>query len=213
MRILNFLFTTSLVFALASCYPKGPEYIDELDIAVTDKSATYDFAAKKTFYLYDSITWVTNDLTFKPDRSFDVDILKKVAQNMEDRNYVQMDTLPDTTNIANPANPDLLLTVAGIYTNNTGTTWVPIGGWGWGWGWGWGGGWGGWVPTTYSYTIGTLIVDMGDFKTGDKSNQTFTLVWEGAVNGVAESRVSSNQQRILNGVDQIFTQSPYILSN
>jgi Domain of unknown function (DUF4136) len=214
MRIFNFLLTSSLILALASCYPKGPEFIDELDIALTDHNPDFNFGAQKTFYLVDSIRFITNDKSFqKPSRSIELDILNTVASNMTARNYVRIDSIADTLDFANPANPDFFITVTSISTTSSGVGYYPIGGWGgyWGWGWGWGYG-GGWVPYSYSYTTGSAITDIGHFKGGDNAENTIPLQWTGGINGVAGSYQSSNVARVKSGIDQTFKQSPYILS-
>jgi hypothetical protein len=76
-----------------------------------------------------------------------------------------------------------------------------------GWGWGWRsfgmmpyyGGWGS-QPRTYSFTEGTLIIDVVD-------NQTKQLVWRGAVDGDVEN-VARLQKRIQKGVEAIMKKYP-----
>ena len=36
-----------LAILLAGCYPQGPEYIEDLDVVITDYEPSYDFAAKE----------------------------------------------------------------------------------------------------------------------------------------------------------------------
>src|SRR5215204_3740466 len=46
---------------LVACSPKGAEYIEELDLVYTNYSDTYDFKAKKTFAISDSVIKITGD--------------------------------------------------------------------------------------------------------------------------------------------------------
>ncbi len=210
MKVYFRLFLLFAIISLWGCYPKGPEFIQDLDIALTHRSPTFDFDEHKTFFIYDSINWVTNVESFEPDRAFEIEIIREVIDQMKARGYDSVSTIADTVDYTNPANPDLIMVVSGIYSRNSGTVWYPIGGWGWGYGWGWGWGWGGWVPSTYSYTTGSVIMNLGYFKGGDPVTDRFPLTWEGAINGLASSSNSNNQSRVIAGIGQAFEQSPYI---
>lgn len=79
---------------------------------------------------------------------------------------------------------------------------MPYLGYGWGWRpWsmmpygGWGNG-----PRNYTYTEGTLIIDLGD-------NRTKGLVWRGAVEGDVDN-IARLQKKIQKGVEAIMKQYP-----
>ncbi len=61
----------------------------------------------------------------------------------------------------------------------------------------------------YSVTTGSVIADLVDLKHAD-SNKNLEVIWTMNLNGALGSSTSSNLQRALNGIDQSFTQSPYI---
>jgi hypothetical protein len=74
------------------------------------------------------------------------------------------------------------------------------------WGWGWY--WPPYVGTT-SYDAGTYFMVMADANQITPSDST-QGVWGGVVNGVLTSSAGSDYQRLLNGIDQAFSQSPYL---
>src|SRR5215213_5354628 len=60
------LFVCLLTFGWG-CYPKGAEYIDELDLVYTNYDATADFSAKKTYSIPDSVIKITGEHFDDPD--------------------------------------------------------------------------------------------------------------------------------------------------
>jgi hypothetical protein len=86
--------------------------------------------------------------------------------------------------------------------------------WGWWGGWGgWGGCWGwyypGWVGQG-SYETGTVILAMMDPEKLETVGDTLraAMVWTGALSGILAG--TSSEQRIRSGINQAFTQSPYL---
>jgi hypothetical protein len=69
-----------------------------------------------------------------------------------------------------------------------------------GWGWGWGVPYGYSEPRTYTYTEGTLIIDVSDAKTDE-------LVWRGTVKGKVDD-VKNLQKQIAKGVKAIMKKYP-----
>ena len=51
-----------LAIVLAGCYPQGPEYIEDMDVVITDYEPSYDFASKGTYALPDRIVKITGDV-------------------------------------------------------------------------------------------------------------------------------------------------------
>ncbi len=213
MTFKSYLSVFVLAILVAGCYPKGPEYIQDMDIVITQKSPDYDFGATKTYYMPDSISYQSNIDDQEPDASFERDLLNEIETQMSQRGYVRLDSITDTVDLANPANPDMVMIVTGVLVKNSGGGWIPTGGCWWYPCWGWGWGWGGWVPYTYSYTTGSVIMDLGDFKNGNTETKRFPLTWEGIMNGLASSSSSNNQSRAISGVRKAFEQSPYLQSN
>ena len=36
-----------LIILLAGCYPQGPEYVEDLDVVITDYEPSYDFSSQR----------------------------------------------------------------------------------------------------------------------------------------------------------------------
>ena len=202
-----------VMILMSGCYPKGPEFVSDYALVVTDYEPGTDFGSKKTYFMPDTIYIETNleDVDEETVREFEDLIINTIAQNMSDRNYDRVDTTATEE-------PDLVITVTAIALRNAGVGWVPGPGWGW-WGppgWGWGPGWGwwgpGWWPVAYSWNTGTVIIYMGD---PDKiiEDEFVELSWVAFMDGLLSSSVDNNQQGVENGINQAFTQSPYIQSN
>jgi len=206
---------TALIIILSGCYPQGPEYVSDYSLVVTDYDPDFDFGSRKTYYMPDTISFETNvtgDIEEKL-REFETLILETIERNMSDRNYTRIDTTQ--------AEPDLIITTLAIAIESSGVAWYPPPGWGWwggyyppGWGWGPGYGWGypGWYPVGYSYSTGTVIMHMGD-PDEKEDDTTVKVTWVGGLDGLISSNVNTNQEGVRRGIDQAFTQSPYIQSN
>jgi len=209
----------AMAILLSGCYPGGPEYVSDYSLVVTDYDPDFNFGSKKTYYMPDTVDFQTNDPDISDERvrEFEELMLSTVASNMTDRNYTRID-------ISSPEAPDLVVTIAAIYVKNTGVAWYPPPGWGWwggyyppGWGWGPGYGWGypGWYPVGYSYSTGTVLIHMGDPNDTEEIDgiTTAKVVWVAGLDGLLSSSVSNNQEGVRRGIDQAYTQSPYIQSN
>jgi hypothetical protein len=200
-------FVVALIIVLSGCYPKGPEYIQDYGIVVTDYDPDFDFGSKKTYYMPDTIAFETNmegeDIEDKL-REFEELILNLVENNMSDRNYQRIDTTA-----AQP--PDLVIAISALALENTGVGWVPSPCWSW-WCWYYPPYW---YPVGYSYSTGTVLMQMGDpenflnFEEDIEAN----VAWIGALDGLLSSSETSNIQGVTNGINQAFAQSPYIQSN
>lgn len=208
----------AFMIVLAGCYPKGPEFISEYNIVVTDYEEGYDFGSQNTYYMPDTMNFETNisDIKEEDIRKWENLILGEIASNMADRGYSRVDTTA-----AEP--PDLVLTVSAVAFENTGVGWVPGPGWGWWggyyppgwWGPGWGWGYPGWYPVGYSYSTGSVIMHLGDpDDVEEEDGETYVKIkWLGALDGLLSSYESTNEANIRNGIDQAFVQSPYLQSN
>ncbi len=81
-----------------------------------------------------------------------------------------------------------------------------------GWGWGW---WGGYYPpyygwsTVYSYTTGTLVLDMYNLKDARQTHE-YVCVWNTTDFGALGSSTTTNTGLATKALDQAFIQSPYI---
>ena len=84
-----------------------------------------------------------------------------------------------------------------------------------GWGSYWGYGWGGYYPwvggtVVYSYTTGTLLIDMIDVGNIDVDNETYPSAWGAGINGLLEGSSTDTRNRLSTSISQAFVQSPYI---
>lgn len=110
--------------------------------------------------------------------------------------------------------PDVIVLTTVLEFTNTGVAYSDWwGGWGWYGGWpaGYGADWAWGYPSnavTFEYETGTLGIVMLDTRHGDTKVKRVPLIWAGAVNGVI---TTSAVQGTINGIDQIFTQSPYLV--
>ena len=200
-----------LIFLISGCYPKGPEFISDYNLVVTDYDTDFSFGSKKTYFMPDTINFETNidDISDERVRQFEELILEGVESNMADRDYTRIDTTSTSP-------PDMVITISAVAIENAGVGWVPGPGWGWGypgWGWGPGYGWGypGWYPVGYSYSTGTVIIHMGD--PDSVVDDEVKVVWLAALDGLLSSNVNTNDTMVRNGINQAFLQSPYIQSN
>ena len=116
----------------------------------------------------------------------------------------------------NETNPDVLISYHTFTEQKTrqygNTAMYPYGGWGWGYGWGFpyrygfGAMYGGW-PTSYSYTQGTLVIDIIDYRSND-------VVWTGTVDGDIENSrrirklIEKGVHAIINKLPQEMIQKP-----
>ncbi|MBL7848432.1 MAG: DUF4136 domain-containing protein [Cyclobacteriaceae bacterium] len=193
-------------FALWGCYFEGPEYTDELDLVYTNHDSKFDFAGKGTYSLPDKIVKITGDPLAPPEYINDIPygkaILDQIELNMNNLGWTKVDV-----NAVPP--PDLQLLPAAWTT----TTIVYGGYYGgyycWYYPYYCGGGW--YYPyyPVSSYSSGTLLMTLvnPNVEVADGSKQ---VTWTGALNGLLGS---TDIGRIKKGIDQAFTQSPYLKTN
>jgi len=198
---------TSMLVMLVACYPGDVNSITELDVVMTRYATDYNFGTVTRFTMPDTIIHINTDDPSAIDipRDNDDETLAKVRQNLLALGWAEVDW--DDAAGGDPV--DVAILSLATATENT-QWWVsyPPGGcwyypcWGWGWYW----------PPVYgstSYDAGTYFMVMTD-ATSLAPADTAQGVWGGAVNGVLSSSGASNYQRLLNGIDQAFTQSPYL---
>lgn len=216
VRRLMLLALVAGALALWSCYPGEITSVEELDIVATIRNQDSDFATMLTYHMPDSVVAIdTRDGQADGDTGLDPQLqelmLALVDSNLADLGYTRL----DTTRV-DEANA--VVTVSVIISNGyvMGSTWPWWGYWGWNpWypGWGWGPGWGpGYPPVTTvgTFDIGTVLIDMVDVRLTNAAPDDSTLVvgWYAGINGLASS--NSNSSRVTRGMNQAFTQSPYL---
>jgi hypothetical protein len=203
-----------LMGGIGACYPGSISDIGEADLVITAYDTAFDFGTVGTFFMPDTIIRVGEDDDENIDRSFDAQIIAKVASELEAVGYTR---LFDDSN----AIPDVFVAL-GTSTSSFGW-WVPGGcywcyypgypgypGWGGGyypgypWYPGYGGGYGG------TYETGSLGIVMVDAITvGDE----IPARWGGVINGLLSSTTSNTVARLNRQIEQAFDQSPYLDPN
>ena len=191
----SLLILVSLVFALQSCYPGDDITAADTDIVATFFDKEADFASKVTYAIRDSIIRLDEDGNpiFNETGPNDQLAINRIKQNMTDAGF-QLIEDPDTlTN-----RPDVFVIV---FANNS--TWVSGGCYSTWYSWyypyyGW------CYPVYYTYDMGTLVIVMLD------PNEQKNALWVAALNGSLEDTNAGVADRLTDGIDQAFTQSPYL---
>ncbi len=192
----------------AGCYPGEVTSIGQLDLVATVRDPNYTFGAVQTFYMPDTIIQINEDQqgAIDIDRSGDDEILTKVRANLLALGWTAL----SRADVQNGAVPDVAVLNLVSATENT-TWWItyPPGCWDPYWCWGWY-----WPPYVGSstYRAGTYFVVMGDPAgiSDPGTDDDLVGVWGGVMDGILASSSSSNFTRLLNGIDQMFDQSPYL---
>ena len=203
------LATVILLTVLFGCYPGGAEYVDEYDIAYSNYDKGYDFVSKGTYSLPDKIMKITGNgisVTPKPpDYVKDIyaqPILAQIDANMQKLGWTKVDI--------NTTTPDVQVLPAAWES----TTVIYGGYWGGYWCWYYsyycGGGWYyPYVPVA-TYSTGSLVITMVD-PNAESTDGSKRVAWTGAINGLLSG--SYDAGRVNKGIDQVFTQSPYLKTN
>ncbi len=189
----------SILILLCSCYPKGPDNYEDLDVVYTDYNQGFDFASKGTYSIPDKIVKLTGDLIDGQlpefvDEPGATQMLNEMERNMSDMGWIKVD---------DPGDADVVLFPA-AWTNTTVYYWYDY--WCWyypyycgGWGWGY--------PSVSTVTAGTLVMTIVPAGNGGGDSNPMPI-WTGMVNGLLSG--ANDISRATNGIDQAFDQSPYL---
>ncbi|MEN8224669.1 MAG: DUF4136 domain-containing protein [Bacteroidota bacterium] len=198
------LLFAGLVFVSCSKYPTYTVNTSDMDMVWTNYSESTEFAEFKTYYIPDTILI---DSTASDDekeyfQEYYESIMEEINSNMLELNYVRVDS---------SESPDIGMGVS-IITRTTHVIsysywyyYPPYWGWpGYGYYYPWG---------TYlgSYEEGALIIDMANLKDIDHTNSRINAMWAALIGGVLTKNDNPwVSQRLINGIDQAFTQSAYL---
>ena len=200
------LLPLSLVLLLLSCR-KEPD-LSQLSanfVVQTDAAKGVSFSNYKTYYISDTVALIS---TTKTDTLLPADAAKQIVNtiksNMNARGY---------TFVPKGLKPELGINTVAVKDVNVG---VVYPGWWWGypgywdpWYWGW------YYPyyypwtVAYSVTTGSVIAEIIDLKNVN-ANQQLQVIWTMSLNGALGSSGASNLQRAVDGINQAYTQSPYL---
>ena len=192
----SIIFYLGIIVILGSCYPKGPEYFEDLDVVFTNYDDEYNFASKGNYSIPDKIVKISGDLVGDDEpefvkEPFNTQMLQNMESNMEGLGWSKVD---------DPGNTDLVLLPAG-WTNTTIYYWYDY----WCWYYPWYCGWGWSYPSASSYTTGTLVMTLVAY---DDDYIEPARVWTAAANGLLSG--AFNTTRVNQAIDQAFEQSPYL---
>jgi hypothetical protein len=202
-----FFLAMLLILALSACYSDYGMSTKDYDVVATLYDSNFDFTKVKTYTMPDTIIHIVEEgEESNLSRKYDSFILKEVALQME---YRQIQRIPAAE--VDPNNPPdvviaLRATSSDYYQAYYSYYWgYPIYGWGWGGYYPWYGG-----TTVYSYSTGTIFIDMIDVEEIDMPNEEYPTVWFASINGLLGDTSTGTQQRLSSSIDQAFLQSPYI---
>ncbi len=221
-RYFIYLFFASVPALFFSCYPGGVQYYSETDIVATEYDDQFDFSSKKKYFMSDFVYHpVEEGQEDDVNRSYDDAILERIATHMTSAGYTRIEG--DNADSVLIGQSDVLLNVIATSTKYTGVGYVPGGGGYWGYpGWGWGGGyypgypwypgygWG--YPYTYSYSTGSLFIEMVDLAGIDHEAEVIPISWQASTNGLLSGDQANMEWRIDRAIDQSFEQSPYLFN-
>jgi Domain of unknown function (DUF4136) len=191
------------VFML-SCYPAGPEYVEDLDVVFSSFDEEYNFQSKATYAMPDKIVTdveidKNGDTTYVYMKDvYAKQILDAIASNMSKLGWERKDIA---------AGPDVLLTPSVMST-----TTVYYSYW---YDWWYGGYYGGWYYPPYytvsSYTTGSMIMTMSDPNLEGGIIDKSPAIWISAANGLVTGY--NDVERVITAINQAFVQSPYLKTN
>jgi len=191
---------------LLSCYPAGPEYVEDVDVTYTTYDQKFDFQSRGTYAMPDKIVVDVEiedgDTTYIYMKDvFATPILAAIDDNMKANGWAK---------VGLAGTPDVVVTPAGISS----TTYFYSYWYDWWYG-GWYGGWGWYYPPYYtvsSYTTGSMIITMADPNVGTDNpiNQSQTA-WIAVGNGLFSGAYDIS--RVTKAIDEAFDQSPYLKLN
>ena len=204
-----------LLFLAVGCYPKGAEYIEELDLVYTNYSSEFDFQSRGTYALPDSVVKIDDDEFWDPDEddkpdfassTYSTAILSAIRSQMQQYGWTEVDK---------NANPDVIILPTTMTTTNI---YYYYDWWYWNWwypGWGyWGWYYPGWYypPYVTGYRSGSVFIQLVDNE-GTANADNIPVVWNAILNGLAEGGTADIANRITIGVQKAFAQSPYLKIN
>ncbi len=190
--------------ALWGCITNGPEYTEELDLVATNHDSEFPFASQGTYSMPDQIVKITGDPAAPPEFIKDIyaiPMLAVIDANMAALGWTKVDV---------NAGPDVQLLPAAWTT----TTIIYGGYYGGYYCWYFpfycGGGWYyPYTPTT-SFSTGTMLMTMVN-PNKESTDGSLPLVWTAAMNGLLTNTFDIS--RLQQGINQAFTQSPYLKTN
>jgi hypothetical protein len=192
--------------------PGGAETITDSDSVITQHDRSADFSSIHTYALPDSVRDAsTGPGALSIDHSHDAQILARVQANLDHLGWIRVDPAS--------AAPDVDVLVSAAAKRYISYVSYPFyAGWP-----GWAGfrtfdaSWGVYYPWVVPgvvdvvvFDAGSVMIDMLDARNPDPSGKQLRAVWTAAFQGLLAGTTDSLLQRIEQGIDQAFAQSPYL---
>ncbi|MFW5820736.1 MAG: DUF4136 domain-containing protein [Bacteroidota bacterium] len=216
-----------MLLMLTSCYPDEENDISELDIVMTQYDVEFDFSTKQYFLLPDTVPIISSKEDYEKSEDelqLDNAILEEITVQMRNAGYMQLQPA-DTANDSRMNNAVVVLASRATvsytdyyydYYNYGYDYWGGYYGFNYyypGYRWNHYYPWG--YPVAYSYSVGTVIIEMIDpaepFEIDDANGEvTYPVRWMAVLNGMAELSLSNTEERTIDGIMQAFDQSPYL---
>lgn len=187
------IFIAAAIVVLQSCYPGDELTYSDTDIVATFYDKEADFSTKLTYAMPDTIYRLDDEGNPIVDvGANDQNIIDKVKDELEGYGF---------TEAATPAAADVI-----VFSVITTTSWVS-GGCYYDWWYGWWYPYYGWCyPVYYTYDTGTLLIAMLD----NDATEARTGLWVAAMNGLLGDSNAGTLSRVSAGIEQAFSQSPYL---
>jgi len=203
---------------VTSCYgPNDSVYTEDLDVVYTQKKDGYDFTTKTNFYISDTIITVDsngksskvpdetgkgNDMLTKAEAASIVSNIK-MTMGQTGLGWTEVSASDIESNPDAYVDNTLFMNTVLSKTKYVGGGYYP----GYpGWGWGYPGYYYPWYPVYYTYSTGSVVVNMFEVNTTPKTGEgTFNLVWENFLSGYIRNGIKV--EHVNEGINQGFRQS------